>query len=105
MMLYKTVFALLLVLFLPAVCRAEDAPRWEYKLVSLGSLTALQKDAGSGAKMGEVENILNREGLEGWELVNIFAVRTTFDPNVFFAALKRPLHGAEETSTKGDERR
>ena len=38
-----------------------------------------------------MEEILNKEGARGWEVVNIFAVRTTFDPNVFFAAMKRPL--------------
>jgi hypothetical protein len=73
-----------------AACAGETT-RYEYKLVPLGSLTALQKKGESSARMDEVEKILNREGREGWEMVSIFAVRTTFDPNVFFAAMKRPL--------------
>jgi hypothetical protein len=70
---------------------ADDVIRYEYKIVSLGSLSALQEKSKSEAKMGEIEKILNKEGLEGWEIVNIFAVRTTFDPNVFFAAMQRPV--------------
>jgi hypothetical protein len=67
------------------------SPLYEYKIVPLGSLTALQKKAESETRTREVESVLNREGQEGWEMVNIFAVRTTFDPNVFFAVMKRPL--------------
>jgi hypothetical protein len=59
--------------------------------VRLGSLSSLQDKDKSDAKTREVEEILNKEGARGWEVVNIFAVRTTFDPNVFFAAMKRPL--------------
>ena len=62
--------------------------RYEYKIVRLGSLSGLQ-DAKSDGKIGEIEEILNQEGLQGWDMVNIFAVRTTFDPNVFFVAMKR----------------
>ncbi|MDR1649597.1 MAG: DUF4177 domain-containing protein [Synergistaceae bacterium] len=95
MNLRKTISALVFVLvFLfagSAATWAEEAARYEYKLVPLGSLTALQKKAESEARMDEVGKILNREGREGWEMVSIFAVRTTFDPNVFFAAMKRPL--------------
>jgi hypothetical protein len=69
--------------------------RYEYKLVPLGSLTALQKKGESAAKMGEVRKLLNGEGREGWEMVSIFAVRTTFDPSVFFVAMKRPLPNSQ----------
>jgi hypothetical protein len=69
---------------------SEAQERYEYKIVSLGSLSALQK-GDSGPKLAEVEKILNEQGLDGWEMVNIFAVRTTFDPNVFFVAMKRPI--------------
>ena len=63
--------------------------RYEYKLVRLGSLTALQGKADD--KHLEVEGVLNAEGRQGWEMVSIFAVRTTFDPNVFFAVMKRQM--------------
>ena len=70
---------------------AQPGARYEYKIVRLGSLSSLQDKGKSEAKTREVEEILNKEGTQGWEVVNIFAVRTTFDPNVFFAAMKRPL--------------
>jgi hypothetical protein len=69
---------------------SEFPVRYEYRLIRLGSLSSLQKDDTSGARHSEVETALNKAGLEGWELVNVFAVRTTFDPNVFFAVMKRP---------------
>ncbi len=65
--------------------------KYEYKIVSLGSLTSLQKDKTANAKTNELEGVLNKYGAEGWEISEIFAVRTTFDPNVFFVILKRPL--------------
>ena len=83
---------------------ALDEIRYEYKLVKLGSLSSLQDKDKSEAKTREVEEILNEEGARGWEVVNIFAVRTTFDPNVFFAAMKRPLAKTGENTTKGDEK-
>jgi hypothetical protein len=69
----------------------EPAARYEYKLVRLGSLSSLQKEETAEAKRLEVEETLNEAGLEGWEMVSVFAVRTTFDPNVFFAIMKRPM--------------
>jgi hypothetical protein len=73
--------------------------RYEYKVLRLGSLSSLQKDDGADKKISEVEALLNKAGLEGWEMVNIFAVRTTFDPNVFIAVMKRPVQGHAK---KGD---
>jgi hypothetical protein len=89
----KLIWALLLALSVNAFGEARGAEfaRYEYTIVPLGSLTPLQKKADAGAKTNEIEKILNDKGLEGWEVVNIFAVRTTFDPNVFFVAMKRPL--------------
>jgi hypothetical protein len=85
-------FAAVILVVLPCVSAfALDDIRYEYKIVKLGSLSSLQDKDKSEAKTREVEEILNKEGAEGWEVVNIFAVRTTFDPNVFFAAMKRPL--------------
>ncbi|MDR1623032.1 MAG: DUF4177 domain-containing protein [Synergistaceae bacterium] len=117
MKLQKTLpvfFFLLVFLIFPLVAGTagpEEAEgkitRYEYKLVPLGSLTALQNEGKSAAKMKEIGKALDREGREGWEMVNIFAVRTTFDPNVFFVAMKRPLSEPEgketKISTKGDE--
>ena len=75
--------------------------RYEYKIVSLGSLSGLQNAKSDSklsiGKIGEIEKLLNAEGLQGWDMVNIFAVRTTLDPNVFFVAMKRPLINKEET--------
>ena len=70
---------------------ANAADRYEYKIVALGSLTSMQSKDKSQDKAAEVESILNNEGQKGWELVNIFAVRTTFDPNVFYAVMKREV--------------
>ena len=71
---------------------AYSAPiKYEYKIVPLGSLTSLQKSKGANAKTAEVEGLLNQNGAEGWEVAEIFAVRTTFDPNVFFVVMKRPV--------------
>lgn len=72
------------------VLAEQQRERYEYKILPLGSLTPLQKDAKkSKGKTQEIEGILNGEGKEGWEMVSIFAVRTTFDPNTFFVILKR----------------
>ncbi|MDR1875130.1 MAG: DUF4177 domain-containing protein [Synergistaceae bacterium] len=102
MRLQKTILVLLFLFGLSNVSHAE-ASGWEYKFVPLGSLTTLQKKADAAAKMDEIEKTLNREGHEGWEMVSIFAVRTTFDPNVFFVAMKRPLPDTrvEESTTRG----
>jgi hypothetical protein len=89
------VFAL--AVFLLSACASkcalasETTIRYEYKVLSLGSLSALQKDSAAGAKLSEMEAVLNESGSDGWEMVSIFAVRTTFDPNVFFAVLKRQI--------------
>ncbi len=68
------------------------AAQYEYKLLPLGSLTALQKEGKAAARTKEIEELLNGEGKDGWEVVNIFAVRTTFDPNVFFVVMKRTVN-------------
>ncbi len=65
--------------------------KYEYKVVSLGSLTSLQKSKEAVKRTAQVEELLNKYGAEGWELSEIFAVRTTFDPNVFFVIMKRRL--------------
>jgi hypothetical protein len=70
---------------------ASEKIRYEYKIVRLGSLSSLQEKSKADGKMEEIEKILNKEGAQGWEIVNIFAVRTTFDPNVFFVAMQRQL--------------
>jgi hypothetical protein len=96
-MTLKALAASLLVVFFVSVgviaCpfAADASVRYEYKVLRLGSLSSLQKDDRASDVMSDVENILNDAGLEGWEMVNAFAVRTTFDPNVFFVIMKRPL--------------
>ena len=87
----KKFFAvLILVLSFSFPSFAEDV-KYEYKVVSLGSLTSLQKSKEAVKKTAQVEELLNTYGSEGWELSEIFAVRTTFDPNVFFVIMKRKL--------------
>lgn len=78
------------------ICVAFCAPsyargKYEYKVVPLGSLTSLQKSKEAATRTAQVEEILNKYGHEGWEVSEIFAVRTTFDPNVFFVILKRNI--------------
>ena len=68
------------------------AAQYEYRLLPLGSLTALPKEGKAAARTKEIEELLNGEGRDGWEVVNIFAVRTTFDPNVFFVVMKRTVN-------------
>ena len=70
---------------------ALASAKYEYKVVPLGSLTSLQKSKGAATKTAQVEELLNKWGAEGWEVSEIFAVRTTFDPNVFFVIMKREL--------------
>ena len=89
--LMKRASLLLVTIFFFLGASACYAARYEYKLLPLGSLTSLQKDGKSAARTKEIEALLNGEGKDGWEVVNIFAVRTTFDPNVFFVVLKREL--------------
>ena len=72
-------------------CPALGAARYEYKVVPLGSLTSLQKSKEAASRTAQVEELLNKWGAEGWEIGEIFAVRTTFDPNVFFVIMKRKL--------------
>ena len=71
---------------------ASLAAQFEYKLLPLGSLTSLQKEGKAAARTKEIEALLNGQGKDGWEVVNIFAVRTTFDPNVFFVVMKRTVN-------------
>jgi len=88
-----TLVVLLLLLFSPifAGTQAEaERMRFEYKIVPMGSFSGMRGERG-GERIAEVENMLNREGRQGWEIVEILAVRTTSDPNVFFAVMKRPL--------------
>ena len=70
---------------------AGASAKYEYKVVPLGSLTSLQKTKEAASKTAQVEELLNKYGAEGWEVSEIFAVRTTFDPNVFFVIMKREL--------------
>ena len=70
---------------------AGASAKYEYKVVPLGSLTSLQKSKEAAKKTAQVEEVLNTYGADGWEISEIFAVRTTFDPNVFFVILKREL--------------
>ena len=65
--------------------------KYEYKVVPLGSLTSLQKSKEAASKTAQVEELLNKYGADGWEVSEIFAVRTTFDPNVFFVIMKREI--------------
>ncbi len=70
---------------------AGAAVKYEYKVVPLGSLTSLQKSKEAAKKTAQVEALLNTHGADGWEISEIFAVRTTFDPNVFFVIMRREL--------------
>ncbi|MBQ3456247.1 MAG: DUF4177 domain-containing protein [Synergistaceae bacterium] len=87
----KKIIAVIAVTLCFAGCAFAERVKYEYKIVPLGSLTSLQKSKGAASKTAEVEGLLNEKGLEGWEIAEIFAVRTTFDPNVFFAVMKRPV--------------
>lgn len=82
--------------FLASPILAHEPVRYEYRIVPLGSLTSLQKKDKAEERTRQLETLLNGYGEDGWEMVNIFAVRTTFDPNVFFAAMKRPLPSREK---------
>ena len=79
---------LFLVFIIPA---RADVIKYEYKILSLGSLTSIQKEKTAASKTEQLENFLNKYGADGWDIAEIFAVRTTFDPNVFFVIMKRPL--------------
>ena len=87
----KKFFAALMMTLCFAGCACAERVKYEYKIVPLGSLTSLQKSKGASQKTAEVEGLLNEKGSDGWEIAEIFAVRTTFDPNVFFAVMKRPV--------------
>lgn len=65
--------------------------KYEYKIVPLGSLTSLQKSKDAATRTAQVEELLNKYGAEGWEVSEIFAVRTTFDPNVFFVIMQKEI--------------
>ena len=82
---------LAVVICLCFACTGFAAPKYEYKVVPLGALSSLQKSKEAAAKTAQVEEILNQYGADGWELSEIFAVRTTFEPNVFFVIMKREL--------------
>ena len=88
----KFLASILIAQLLSGISFAEtERVKYEYKIVPLGSLTSLQKSKTANSKTAEVEALLNQNGSEGWEIAEIFAVRTTFDPNVFFAVMKRPV--------------
>ncbi len=84
-------FILALILALCFVPGAYAAKKYEYKVVSLGSLTSLQKTKEAVKRTAEVEEVLNKYGAEGWEISEIFAVRTMTDPNIFFVIMKREI--------------
>ena len=84
-------FILTLIIALCFVPGAYAAKKYEYKVVPLGSLTSLQKTKEAVKRTEEVEAILNKYGAEGWELSEIFAVRTMTDPNIFFVIMKREI--------------
>lgn len=86
----KFLIAVMMVAFFASPSLAA-AKRYEYKVVPLGSLTSLQKAKEAASKTAQVESLLNEQGKDGWEIAEIFAVRTTFDPNVFFVIMKREL--------------
>ena len=87
----KKIFAFVILILTFAFPAHAENIKYEYKVVSLGSLTSLQKSKEAAKKTSQVEELLNKYGTEGWELSEIFAVRTTFDPNVFFVIMKRKL--------------
>ena len=84
-------FLLALILVLAFSLGAYAKGKYEYKIVPLGSLTSLQKSKDAATKTAQVEELLNKYGAEGWEVAEIFAVRTTFDPNVFFVIMQKEL--------------
>ena len=93
-MLKKTFLSVCLLisfLFAAGPSEAQRPAGYEYKIIKLGSLTSLQKKENPQTELEKIEALLNGPGAEGWEMVNLFAVRTTFDPNVFFVVMKRPL--------------
>lgn len=85
----KIILAFLFMFLFASCAFARD--KYEYKIVPLGSLTSLQKGKESATKTAQIEELLNKYGSDGWEISEIFAVRTTFDPNVFFVIMKRDL--------------
>lgn len=85
----KFLLALLMIFCFTFGAYARD--RYEYKVVPLGSLGGLQKEKTAETKTAQLEEVLNRYGKDGWEVAEIFAVRTTFDPNVFFVIMKRDI--------------
>ncbi len=87
----KKIIAAVIIALCFSGCSYAERVKYEYKIVPLGSLTSLQKSKNANAKTAEVEGLLNEKGADGWEIAEIFAVRTTFDPNVFFAVMKRPV--------------
>ena len=87
----KKIFAVIILVLSFTFPVHADNVKYEYKVVSLGSLTSLQKSKEALKKTAQVEELLNQYGSEGWEIGEIFAVRTTFDPNVFFVIMKRKL--------------
>ena len=82
---------LTLVLAVLMSASAFAGAKYEYKVVPLGSLTSLQKEKAAASRTAQVEELLNKWGADGWEISEIFALRTTFDPNVFFVIMKREL--------------
>ena len=87
----KKFFAFMILVLSFAFPSYAENVKYEYKVVPLGSLTSLQKSKEAVKKTAQVEELLNQYGSEGWEIGEIFAVRTTFDPNVFFVIMKRKL--------------
>lgn len=90
-MLRMTKLILAFILALCFVSGAYARDKYEYKIVPLGSLTSLQKNKEVDKKTEQLEALLNKYGADGWEVAEIFAVRTTFDPNVFFVIMKREI--------------
>ena len=87
----RIIFAAVMALSFAFCVPVFAADKYEYKVVPLGSLTSLQKSKEAASKTAQVEELLNKYGSDGWEVSEIFAVRTTFDPNVFFVIMKREL--------------
>lgn len=84
-------FILAVILAVLIASSAYAAKKYEYKVVPLGSLTSLQKTKEAVKRTDEVEELLNKYGADGWEISEIFAVRTMTDPNIFFVIMKREI--------------
>ncbi len=77
----------IIVLLLALVCTVSASDLWEYKVETL----VVSSYSHYSSIASNTQEMLNKYGADGWELVTITQFSNTQYPNVFYLTFKRQL--------------